>query len=242
MQSLNTQAMLLTELFFEKVKQGKRDASGKFPGTSSYKKIVLEDMLNCVSSGFSYDELVSFITQALVDDATCYNMSEYIKKRMFSSKPVVASKQVKNPNECIQVGTFYYHPLLQLTSRPPRFQLNASTMEFETVPMEPFFLEMKDSFTIEELTAYFIAQTGADDSYPSRYFSQLKKLVDIYGIDLVLYLIDASVAKAREGEVNMPVVPSFMQDNIQDAKNMYMTRKEIAREGGITRVYPRKRT
>lgn len=242
MQSLNTQTTLLTEVFFEKVKQTKKDEFGKFPGTPSYKKTVLEDMFNCLSSSFSYEELISFMEQATPNDSTCYNMSEYVKKRQFSTKPVVATKQLKDPNECLQIGVFYYHPLLQLTSRPPKFQLNSKTMEFEQLPAETFYLEMKDSFTIEDLTNYYMTQTGVDDTYPPRYYTQFKKLVDIYGIDLVLYLIDASVAKAKDEQEQMPVVPSFMQSNIEEAKQMYGNRKEISREGGLTHVYPRGRS
>lgn len=242
MNNLNTQAQSLTELFFQKVKQAEKDASGKFPGTLSYKKTVMEDSYNCLSSGFSFDELVFFMNQSQPDDATSYNLSEYIKRKGFSTKPVVKKTQVRKPNECIEIGTFYYHPLLQLTSRPPRFQLNPKTMEFEKIPLEPFFLEIKDSFTIEELTNYYIKETGVDATYPPRYYSQFTKLISIYGIDLTLYLIDASVWKSLDEQEPMPIVPSFMQSNVQEAKEMYMNRKEIAREGGITHVCPRKRT
>lgn len=241
MQHLNTQAQLLTELFLTKVKRMTKDSLGKFAGTAAYKKQLMEDAYNCLSSGFSYDKLNTLMDLADAQDALCYNLSEYIQTKNTSCEKVVVKKHIINPDNCLKIGEFYYHPSLQTTSRPPRFTMNPHTMELEKQPPEPFFLEMKDTFTVEELTQYFIQQTGTDDSYPQRHFTQFKNMVKTYGIDLVLYLIDASVAYARDEQEQMPAVPSFIQARIEDAKKMYDTRKEIAREGGLTHVYPKQR-
>lgn len=242
MQNLNTQTQLLAELFLEKVKRIKKKESGRYPGSLAYKKKVLESAHICLQSNLSYDYLVSLITESSEEDSTCYDLVEFVHSKN-PSVQINSVKEIKrNPNECMELGEFYYHPLLQFSSQPPRYELDMKTMKFKESPREPFFLEMKESFTLEDLTMYYIKEAEVDGTYPPRYYSSFKKVVDMYGIDLTLYLIDASVAKAKDNQEPAPIHPSFLLENLEEAKTMYNNRKEISAEGGLTHVYPRQQT
>ena len=240
MSNINTDSQELSDLFFSLVKGFEKNKDGKYPGNTAYKRAVIQNARDCLTSGYSFEYLVSQIRLAKPDDAQCYDLTEYIKKKV-PDFVVRKQTQAQKENECMEWGVFYYHPLLQVTSRPPAYTLNPHTMDFEMLPREPFFLEMRDSFRIEDLTAYFILRTNSEDTFQTRHHNQLRKMVQYHGLDMVLYLIEAGVIASVDEDKQMPHSPMFLMDNLEAAKMMYENRKEIAREGGLTHVYPRRR-
>lgn len=241
MRNLNTESLLLSEKFFEQVKGFEKNEEGKYSATDGYKKSILDNAYQLLAAGYSYESLSAVFQQATKEDRQSYNINEYIKKKEPDLKPgqPVIEQQVKG--NCISIGTFYYHPMLQVTSKPPAYVLDSETMNMVKEEPEEFFLEMKEVFTLDELIAYFIYKTEQETGFPERFRSQLKRLVEEYGLDLTLYLIDAGVLTCRDDERSIPKAPMFFTEFITEARNMYSIRKDIAQEGGLTHVHPRKR-
>ena len=243
MRNLNTESMLVVESFFEKVKGLKKDENGKYPATDAYKRTILNNAYQLLSSGYSFEYLLGVLNKATPDDIQDYNLTEYIQKKDPGAKP--QSTEIKPTivkDNCMSIGTFYYHPVLQLTSKPPAYILDATTMEMTKEEPEPFYLEMRPHFTLDDLSLYFLRRTEQEESFLDRYKSQLKKLVLQYGLDLTLYLIDAGVNEALDEGTDVPTAPIFFTEYISEARRLYDNRKEIALEGGLTHVYPRKQT
>lgn len=91
-------------------------------------------------------------------------------------------------------GQFYYHHTLQMTSKPPHYDV-----KLKKEIMEPYYMEMKIRFGMDDLIAYFYRELAIDlelmdkrrDSV--RFASLLKKyerLSFVDSLDFVLSLID----------------------------------------------------
>lgn len=89
---------------------------------------------------------------------------------------------------------FYYHKELRIISPPPVIDFDYDTGE-RTVTYSDYFLEMKSSYTLEDLYNYI---SSFDDLYNKNIYDKnkvigtLKWLYEKYDIELLLYMIDAS--------------------------------------------------
>ena len=91
-------------------------------------------------------------------------------------------------------GQFYYHHTLQLTSRPPHFDIKSGR---EII--EPYYLEMKIRYSMKDLLRYYYSKLSIDEELmderrdAARMEAILKKyerLSFVSALDFVLSLID----------------------------------------------------
>lgn len=102
----------------------------------------------------------------------------------------------------IKRGVFYYHHTLQITSTPPHYDAKLSKEI-----MEPYFLEMRIRYSMDNLIQYFYEKLGIDMELmdkqrdAARFKALLKKydrLSFVSALDFVLSLIDySSYAKKK---------------------------------------------
>lgn len=233
MSNKNTEALLLTQGFLTEVKQMEHDEYGKIDAKPEYKKAVLLNAYRCLYSGYEYEEILTLMKDK---KGSYYNIEELIKETNASFK--LSDPKVEADN-CIHVGQFYYHPLLQESRPAPKYYLDNETMEFTKEEPEPFFLEIKEQFTSRDVLMYYYI-THQKDPLPGKgALTQMQNLLFHYPLDIVLYLIDASAEAISEGDSPGAGSPAFLTDYIERAKEMYLRRKQTAKEGGLTHVTPR---
>lgn len=232
----HTQSLVLSELFFEHVKGFKKENSGKYPGTESYKMAVLLNAYACLRSGHSFSFLKEALLRAKAEDKDAYNIEDYMKQKLedFNVQNNISVKK----GECIQIGRFYYHPLLQETSRPPAYFLDKETMNLVKLEVEPFFLEIKESFTVEDVLEYYYSSHRKDPLPGTAALTQVYNLTQSFDLDLILYMIDASSEDMFDNKGGAKT-PAFLTEYLEQAKNMLGNRKTISKEGGLTHVTPR---
>lgn len=89
---------------------------------------------------------------------------------------------------------FYFHNQLRIMPGPPKraLDLNAGIIVKEE---EVYFLEMRASYTVDDLTDYYIRQSNA--TVPAndrkRMLGAFKYLLRTHDVELVLFMIDAGV-------------------------------------------------
>lgn len=90
-------------------------------------------------------------------------------------------------------NTFYYHDLLRITSKAPKW--DPETLQEITYP---FFLEMRIMFTMNDLINYYYKKTlipvelrnRKNDEASFKYLLEKYKVMKVEPIDFVLFLID----------------------------------------------------
>lgn len=217
------------------VKGFERDGKGNFPGKDSYKYSVLESAYRALQSGVDF----SFILDSFKDnvDTSFYNIEDFLKEK---TNTTINKRLIHEEGNLIKLGAFYYHPLLQETSKPPMYVLNEETMEIKQVPLEEFFLEIKDSFTVEELLTHYYREHKMDRIPGTGHTTQFQNLISSYSLDLILYMIDASVEDMAENPRSGSRSPAFLPEYYERAKEMLGKRKQLAKEGGFNRVKARR--
>lgn len=238
---LHTGTMQLAEAFLREVRHFKKREDGKYDCPPEYKGRIFQEAEQLLRLGISFDRMESICLEATEADQFSYGLTDFMK-----SKGIHVPTKLKYPkaaDECIQMGMFYYHPLLQEAPLPGRTILDWETMEMTVLPSEEFYLEIKDSFRIEDAVRYFMKETNVTEEMllARRLIGQFRNTIQYYGIDFTLYLIDAGVAHALDENKRMPRSTGDLIDSIDIAKQMYETRKLTCWEGGLNRVYPRKR-
>ena len=234
----NTQSFVLAQLFMKHVKRFEKNDKGVYPGNTIYKMILIENSYKCLLAGNSFQFMKEALRQNESSDTSFYNVEEFMRKHV----QVFEEKRVKPiQGELIQVGLFYYHPLLQETASPPTYKLDSYTMKLTKSKAEPFYLEIRESFTIEQLLSYYYTSHHKDPLPGTSGLTQMMNLVKGFGLDMALYLIEASSLSFIEtgrGATTHAFLPEFLEE----AKELFNNRLLISKEGGLTHVTPREDT
>lgn len=232
----NTQSLVLSELFFRFVKGLEKNNKGVYPGTASYKYSVLENAYRCLSSGHSYEFLKESMLKASKEYQDSYNIEDFMNNSFGDFK--VLKELTTEKDNLISPGIFYNHPLLQESRKKPAYIMDTKTMELTEAPSEPFFLEIKESFTMTDLLHYYYSSHRREPLPGTSHATQFYNLLNDFGLDKVLFLIDASVQDFHDNEQGARV-PAFLPEYIDEAKSLMNSRTNLLKEGGLTRVYPR---
>ena len=238
---MNNDAIDLTEAFLRKVKGMKKETNGKYPLSDTYKRSVLKDALSLLHAGQEKQSILNWIEACTgtPEERAVYNIKEYLTLKVKGFTVIQPQVSYQKTNECIVPGQFYFHPELQLTSPPMRFLFDSETMSVVETTSEPFFLEIKDSYTAEDVLDYFQKETGIELLRPQRYVKQILQMVEDHGLDLVLYLFDAGPGFCQEEGLPLPTVPVFYEEFLPRAKEMYERRTNDSKEANLDHVHRR---
>lgn len=233
MSNKHTEALLLARCFFSDVRQLPVDEHGKIQATPEYKKAVLANAYRCLYSGYLYEDI-----KALMENKTgsYYNIEELIKETNPSFK---LQSPPQSEGECIEIGHFYYHPLLQQSRSAPSYVLDPETMEMTKKESEPFFLEIKEHFTTRDALMFYYISHEMNPLPGKAALTQMTNLINNYKLDLVLYMIEASAESKAEGETTGASTPAFLPSYLTRAVEMLDSRRLTLKKGGLTHVIPR---
>jgi hypothetical protein len=234
------EAIRLSIKFFEEIKGFGKDSTGKVKAPDNYKVSVMANIEQILEGGMSVKDLEHYISEyKRVHEAPqeVYSIDDILKFFNVNAKKSVVQR---DPNNLIQAGTFYYHPALQVAPPPPTvIQLDDGTFEssYET---ENFFLEIKESFTYDDLVDYFYKVMGNDmQGFKERDIGAFKHILKSYDLDLVLYTIDESRFQSVDLNKPIPKSPFDIRDYFEFGELVLEDRKNTCYMEGLDRVIPR---
>jgi hypothetical protein len=144
------------------------------------------------------------------------------------------------PNNLLEPDVFYYHSELRNMSQPPRI-----TKDPETGRMvrhsEPFYLEMKQRYSMQELMDYWYKQ---QEITPNEHMlrqdeGKFKYILGNYTLDEVLFSIDVSNILRKERQLR-PLRNAFELDKyIEDAREAIQRKQNVHKMQGINREFRR---
>lgn len=140
-------------------------------------------------------------------------------------------------------GVFYYHNQLRITPGPPKRDLDYNTGEIIRID-EEFFLEIRASYTIDDLADYYIYQLAITPSVQerTRLIGAIRYLLKQYPIDLLLFMIDQATNYLQYGDKSRrdynPLNLSDYRGEAEGAMNEKATETKLS---GDDRIVPRKR-
>lgn len=142
-------------------------------------KITQATMMYLIDNGYDFKDILNILRNSNIED--CFR-PESLPDCLWE-------------NSLVKRDTYYYHSSLHITSKPPKW--NPETLKVE---YEPFFMEMRIRFTIDNLLDYYYKTCAIDVSLRNEKrdvgaFEHLLKtytnvVEDVEGLDIVLMLID----------------------------------------------------
>lgn len=168
-------------------------------------------------------------------------------KRKFPEKQTLKVSQLftsKRPikKNLLEQGRFYYHNNLRLTSSPPKREIDYDSGDV-TVINDPYFLEMKASYSVEDLTKYFMRQVGGGrPSDVKRYQGSLTWMLKSFDLEEILFMIDMAVNTARADDSALPDSPLDTQKAYKPALVIIDLKKTETIVAGGNKIVRKKRT
>ena len=226
----HTAAIFLAKWFMEDIRQFTLDDKGQLKASSSYKAAMIEDAYN-VLGVLGFFEVKEKIKSYTGEKLSIYNLSSFLKLDV---------KDRRKSDELIQLGAFYKHPKLQSSPGPRRVLIDYETMTQIREEPEAFFLEIIESFRVTDLLSYYYTRHLLDPVPGNSHYTQMNNLTNSYPLDLILYLIDASVMSKIDSELgDYARAPAFLPNFIDEAKGLLERRENKLAEGGLIKIVPR---
>jgi hypothetical protein len=201
--------------------------------TKEQKKTIHREVKKLLSNGWCSSELYAHLKAAKRKNPN--------KQTLYVSSFFGGTR--KERLNLMDPDTFYYHNELRLTSAAPKRQIDYDSGEILVIN-EPYFLEMKASYTIEDLIQYFARQTRIKilEHEMQRYVGSVKWMLKTYGLEDILFMIDATVNMSMAEDLPMPESVLDVQrykGEGRDARNLKVT--ETIQSGG-KKIVRKKRT
>jgi hypothetical protein len=159
-------------------------------------------------------------------------------KNIYHMEEIMGNKQP--PNNLLDPDVFYYHNALRVTSAPVTLVYDETTGQYKRIE-QPFFLEMKTSFTMEDLLRYWYKSNGMSptEHHMKQDRGRFEYLLGMYDIDEILFAIDIAQAH-RKDQQQKPLRNVFeLERFIEEAKEAIQTKKSAHRLAGIDRIVRR---
>jgi hypothetical protein len=235
---MNSDAIGLTVKFLSEVKGYPMNSQKKVAAPANYKKIVMESFDQLLQSGNSVSLMSQMISEYIRRCETykeAYKMEDIFH---FLNINIIHNKlPEKNPENILEPLRFYHHPALQVAPPAPIVELLPDGTFRSSYDEEEFFLEIKESFTIDDLVDYFYRMTGNDNSrYRDRDKGAFKHMLRQTDLDALLYAIDDSTVGDE-----FPRMPFDIEKYIKNAELILEERKSSLSMEGLDHVIPRPR-
>lgn len=150
----------------------------------------------------------------------------------------------KPPNKnLLDPEVFYYHNILRITCKPPRRQLDIDSGEIININ-EPYFLEMRASFSMDELIDYYCKQFRIQlpKQERARYAGAFKWLLKMIDIEIILFMIDVAANICLSEDKPAPSTPMEIRQYIREAMEVRDLKETEAVLSGGNKIVKRKRT
>jgi hypothetical protein len=192
-----------------------------------------------------HNEIKELLAKGWCADELMEGFKAYKKKYPDAKTTLVTTMftmRAKKKKNLLKPGKFYYHNDLRLTSRPPRKEIDYDSGEIKTIS-EPYFLEMRADYTIDDLVNYYIKQFRLNP-HPNdrkRYRGSLQYLLKQESLETLLFMIDANANYCQSEDRPAPRTPlditEFAKEALE-AKSAKVTETALA---GGKRIVRKKR-
>jgi len=238
--NIKNTAQTLTIEFLTNIKEFEVKNS-KIECNANYKISVLKDIEEILNGGLDPKDFMQAFKDFKKQNKKykeVYDVSELLKSLNIPFNKKVLTRK---PDELLESGKFYYHPALQLVPAPPRL-IQLDSGEFVYKDEEEFFLEIKESFTLTELVDYYYNKFNikANVAIINRDKAIMSRLVESYGLDIVLFGIDETYYQMLDRGMRVPNTPYIMQNYLEEINALYDSKKDEAHRKGLNHVITRK--
>lgn len=202
--------------------------------TPTLKKILLQDVVSLLNAGWTSKDILTILTQYEsfeLDENGEIRVSDIVK---CSDR---TQKNLLNPYR------IYFHNEVRIAPKPVTIDFDYNTGEVIRAN-EEYFLEMRASYTIEDLIKYYLSKPNLVSNkhvINSRIKGGLEWLVQNYDLELVLYMIDAT--NDHISCCNLSALKNVMdiQEYYSEAKEVYQRRYNESKVNGDDKIVPKKR-
>jgi hypothetical protein len=229
-------AIKLSIKFFTEIKGFARDPKGMIIADNTYKTLVMNSFEQLLAGGSTTEMMSERMNQYRIDHKSpmeAYTMEDILT---FYSVSATKSQRKIDPDNLLEYGRFYYHPALQIAPPPPVIEVNLDgtfTASYEQDPT--FYLEVKESFTIDDLIDHFYRRCEIVKQR-SRQVEKgaFKHILKSYELDVILYAIDEAIACD-----DVPRTAFDLEDYFLQAEWILDDRKNTLHMEGLDHVIPR---
>lgn len=184
-----------------------------------------------IKEGWTIETIQFEMEQFAKDYPNIINNVYTLEQIMANKKPVTS---------LTEEGVFYYHNLLRETSSPSVIRLNKETGEFERVE-ETFFLEIKKSFSMEELLNYWykMSEQSPNENIKKKDKGRFEFLLGYYDLDEILFAIDIA-QRIRKTYNRKPLCNAFdLEKYMDEAKQEVKIKRGISKSNQINKTIER---
>lgn len=237
---MNSNILKLAVMFLVDIKGFGYDINKKIDCNVNYKSSVIEDISEILDGkSLTATQFYGVLDKAksVEDKHLFHKPSEVLEYFKINYKRGLK----RDPNNLIQLNRFYYHPKLQVAPPPPVLKIEDDGTITPSYDSEDFYLEMKDSFTVEDLLDYFYSKKNmaVPDSNIKKDIGAFNHLLQFWDIDFLMFLIDEAFTSSVDEGKPLPNSPLDIQEYDAQAMTVYEARKNICHEEGLDHVIPR---
>jgi len=138
---------------------------------------------------------------------------------------------------------FYYHNVLRITCKPPRREIDIDSGEIINIS-EPYFLEMRACFTMDDLIDYYCKQfrIKLHKQERARYAGAFQWLLKMIDIEIILFMIDVAANTCLSEDKPAPSTPMDIRKYVREAMEIRDLKETEAVLSGGNKVVRKKRT
>lgn len=197
-----------------------------------------------LKNGWTVKELYYVINEYISERLADGNLVPHVKT---PDRDIIAIFSNRKPTKMnlLDPSRPYFHNHLRIFPGPAKADIDYNTGMITRDTVE-YFLEYRGSFTIEDLSDYFLSKSGMYDDILAGDYSRIygsmnwvyKKYQDA---ELILYMIDAANIHLSSGDRAKMINPSNIQDYYSEAMRMRDFKKNECSMNGDVKIVPRKR-
>jgi hypothetical protein len=137
--------------------------------------------------------------------------------------------------------SMYFHPELRIVPPLPTIEVDIDTGVIDNKPQD-YYMEYRASYSIEDMINYWNWTVKPISKYQNaRWVGGFKHLLNMYFVDLVLYMIDTVACVMKENGISAPTSPIEIEEYLQRASEILVERTtELITYGGLQLVYKRR--
>jgi hypothetical protein len=213
--------------------------------TYKYVQLYYKDKASKETKLKAYKDFKYLLNQGWIIKEIKDVLNSYYKKHKLNDVPeikkIFSGKKPKSIN-LINPNKYYYHNLLRITPPPPEVDIDMSDGELIKKKTE-HYLEFIASLTIDELYNYYISKPIVESykKHQNKDKGGLMWLVNQYGIDETLFMIDAAQNALMENEKKLYSPLKIQEYKHLAMENINKKRNEIILVYGKEKMTPKKR-
>jgi hypothetical protein len=171
-------------------------------------------------------------------------LSAQVHKRIGPHVRKLFNQLTPDHQNLLDPNRFYYHNVLRLTSSPPKRQLDVDSGRVIIAASEAYYLEMRDSFTVDDLARYFCKQFRFRETQQDvgRYVGGFNWMLKHEDIEELLFMIDITANYCRAEKYDPPRTPMDIRRYRKEAMDARNFKETEAVASGGNRIVRKKRT